>query len=109
MAWQPRRPSAEQQQERVARELRVSEAAISKWAARLRSGGLRALRARRHPGQPSRLTPTQWQQVATILRAGTLVAGFPTERWMLRRVAQVIMVRGYAAGTYNLTLTYRFP
>ncbi|WP_140798464.1 helix-turn-helix domain-containing protein [Myxococcus xanthus] len=73
MAWQARRLSAEQQQERgleaarllrhgfpqvrVARELGVSEAAVSKWAARLRSGGLRALRARRHPGRPSRFAP----------------------------------------------------
>ncbi|WP_141594699.1 MULTISPECIES: winged helix-turn-helix domain-containing protein [unclassified Myxococcus] len=109
MAWQPRRLSAEQQQERrleaarllrrgvpqvrVAREFGVSEAAVSKWAARLRSGGLRALRARRHPGRRSRLTPTQWQQVASTLRAGALVAGFPTERWTLRRVANVIQRR----------------
>ncbi|WP_140861421.1 helix-turn-helix domain-containing protein [Myxococcus xanthus] len=105
MAWQPRRLSAELQQERrleaarllrqgvpqvrVAREFGVSEATVSKWAARLRSGGLRALRARRHPGRPSRLTPTQSKQVAATLRAGALVAGFPTERWTLRRVARL--------------------
>ncbi|QQR43421.1 helix-turn-helix domain-containing protein [Myxococcus xanthus] len=65
MAWQPRHLSTEQKHERrieaarplrrgvpqarVARELGVSEAAVSKWAARLRLGGIRALRARRHP------------------------------------------------------------
>lgn len=109
MGWQPRRLTAEQQQERrleaarrlkqgatqasVARELGVSEAAVSKWAARLRAGGPRALRARRHPGRPSRLTRQQWRQLARVLRAGALAAGFDTERWTLRRVAHVIEQR----------------
>ncbi|ADO72747.1 winged helix-turn-helix domain-containing protein [Stigmatella aurantiaca] len=109
MAWQPQRLSAGQKQERrfeaarvlrrgvpqacIARELSVTEAAVSKWAARLRSGGLRALHAHRHLGCPPRLTATQRQQVAATLRAGALAAGFPTERWTLRRIAHVIQRR----------------
>lgn len=109
MAWQPRHLFSEQLEERrlagarllasgrsqveVARELGVSEAAVSKWAARLRSKGRAGLKRRSHPGSPPRLKEAQWQQLSGILRQGPKASGFLTERWSLKRIAHVVAER----------------
>lgn len=106
MAWRPRRLSAEQMEERrraavqmlrrgrsqaeVAREMGVSAAAVSLWNRGVRQRGLRGLKARPRSGRPSRLSPQQWREVRHILRRGAQRAGYGTERWTLRRVAQLI-------------------
>jgi transposase len=109
MAWQPKRWTARQLEERrlaagrllrrghysqaeVARRMGVSEAAVSQWAYRLdeAGGSTRGLKARRRTGRPSKLTPEEWQQVAGLVRAGARTCGFPTERWTLTRVAHLI-------------------
>jgi transposase len=63
------------------------------WARRLEAGGLRALRARKHPGRASRLSAQQWREVVQVLRRGASAQGYPTERWTLRRVADFIRRR----------------
>jgi transposase len=109
MAWQPKRWTVEQLEERrlaagrllrrgrlsqaeVARRVGVSEAAISQWAKRQREAGgsTRGLKARRRTGRPSKLSPEQWQQVAGLVKAGARTCGFPTERWTLLKVAHLI-------------------
>jgi len=109
MAWQPKRWTTRQLEERrlaagrllrqgrysqaeVARRMGVSEAAVSQWARRLddASGSTHGLKARRRTGRPSKLSPEEWQQVAGLVRAGARTCGFPTERWTLARVAQLI-------------------
>jgi|SRR5215217_87646 len=109
MAWQPKHWTSQQLEERrraagrllsqghlsqaeVARRMGVSEAAVSHWARRLdeAGGSIRGLRARARTGRPSRLSPEEWQQVVGLVRAGASTCGFPTERWTLKRVAQLI-------------------
>jgi putative transposase len=112
MAWHPRRLTAVQLEERrlaagrllrtgrlsqaeIARRLGVSPAAVSHWAQWLRDRprGLAGLRRRPRLGRPPRLTPAQWQEVLQTLAQGARAAGFDTERWTLRRIAQVVRRR----------------
>jgi transposase len=74
----------------VSRLVGVSPASISRWKKVLQEQGVEALRAKPHPGRPPRLTADQKQRLAEILRRGARAAGFPTDLWTLRRVAQVI-------------------
>jgi len=107
MAWEPVHLTREQMEERrragakllrtgglsqaeIARQLGVSRATVSDWAKRLASGGLRALRRRKAPGRPARMTRDEQTALRRVLRRGALAAGFPTDRWTLRRIAQVI-------------------
>jgi transposase len=107
MVWQPEHLTAGQREERrlaaarllrtgrlsqaeIAREMGVSEASVSRWKHRLQQTGARGLRQRQPPGRPSRLSPAQWRQLFRLLRRGALAAGFESERWTLRRIAQLI-------------------
>ena len=51
---------------------------------------LAGLRARPRTGRPSKLTQLQWKQLLGLLNKGAVAAGFPTERWTLKRVALLI-------------------
>src|ERR671934_1216672 len=107
MVWRPAHLTREQMEERrlaagrllrakrlsqaeIAREVGVSRASVTRWKQRLGCGGLRALRRRRAPGQPSRLTAAQWGRLGRVLDRGAVAAGFETEQWTLRRVAAVV-------------------
>lgn len=107
MAWEPPHLTREQMEERrragakllragrlsqaeIARQLSVSRATVSDWATRLASGGLRALHRRKAPGRPARLKAADQKELRRLLRRGALAAGFPTDRWTLRRIGQVI-------------------
>ena len=107
MDWKPPHLTREQMEERrragakqlragrlsqaeIARRLGVSRAAVSNWAKQLDKGGLRALWPRKASGRPARLTRADQQALRRTLRRGALTAGFPTDRWTLRRIAQVI-------------------
>jgi putative transposase len=74
----------------IARRLGVSRAAVSQWAARLDSGGLRALRNRAITGRPARLRAQDSKQLRRLLRRGAASAGFPTEQWTLSRIRRLI-------------------
>jgi len=107
MAWQPKDLTAAQREEsrlaasrllragqlsqaEIVRQMGVSEASVTRWKQRLAQHGVRGLRHRRPSGRPSRLTATQWRQLFRLLRRGAQAAGFETERWTLRRIAQVV-------------------
>ena len=77
-------------QAQIARQLAVSRASVSVWKAKLEAGGLRALWAHASTGRPSQLQPEQRRVLLAILRRGARAAGYPTERWTMRRVAEVI-------------------
>ena len=74
----------------IARHLGVSRAAVSQWAQRFKTGGIRRLRSRSSPGRPPRVQPNQRRRLLTILKRGAGAAGYPTERWTLDRIQQVI-------------------
>jgi putative transposase len=107
MEWKPSKLTREQLEERrleagrllkeghlsqsqIAARLGVSRTAVSQWAKRYRSGGLKRLRQRVVTGRPSKLTPAQKQTLKQRLRKGALTAGFPTDRWTLERIAALI-------------------
>jgi transposase len=74
----------------VARLVGASPSSVFRWKAAMDAGGRTALAAKPHPGRPARLSAPQKQTLLAILRQGPRAAGFSTELWTLRRVAQVI-------------------
>lgn len=107
MTWQPKELTREQMAERraegvqllqagemtqaqIARELGVSEAAVSRWKKKLAEGGPQALQARTASGRPPKLDEAARQALVEKLEAGAIAAGFPTEQWTQARVKQVI-------------------
>ena len=85
LLWAGRLSQAE-----IARRMGVSRATVTRWKKLLEQEGIRGLRARPHPGRPSKLSEEQWQHLLQILQRGAIAAGFPTERWTLQRIAEVI-------------------
>lgn len=107
MIWKPSHLTREQMEERrreggrllkagqltqaeIAQQLGVSQAAVSRWAKRLATGGMRGLRRRTSLGRPPKLTLSQQRELKRHLKRGALAAGFPTERWTLWRVQRLI-------------------
>jgi transposase len=75
----------------IARELGVSEAAVSQWKAQLTANGGRLPKARTATGRPAKLSqPQQRRALVRILKRGAREAGFPTERWTQQRIQTVI-------------------
>jgi transposase len=107
MTWQPAQFTRAQLEERrlaagrllragrrspaeIAREVGVHRSSVTRWKQQLAGGGLGALRRRRVPGRPSRLTAAAWRQLLRTLRRGAVAAGFDTGRWTSRRIAAVV-------------------
>lgn len=74
----------------IARQLGVSEAAVSQWQRQLNEGGLKALRSRRATGRPAKLSAAQLRKLVRLLKRGALANGFETERWTQGRIQQLI-------------------
>jgi transposase len=80
-------------QSQVARRFGVSRTTASRWNRALAGRGVEALRKRRAPGRPSRLTLEQFQGLAEVYRAGARAAGFDADRWTTQRFAEAIRAR----------------
>jgi transposase len=90
-----RRIAARQLQEgkgirEVARLVGASPSSVHQWKQALAEGGPEALKAKAHPGRPAKLRTEQKEELAQLLLEGPLAAGYPTDLWTLRRVAQII-------------------
>jgi transposase len=107
MTWSPKELTREQMAERraegvrlleageknqaeIARELGVSEAAVSTWNKVLREKGSQALELHKATGRPPKLDAAARKKLDDKLRQGAMAAGFPTEQWTQSRVRQVI-------------------
>ena len=77
-------------QAQIARQLGVSRASVSRWAATLAEQGRRGLQARPIPGRSPRLDEKAWARLGRLLDRGAMAAGFATERWTLERIAALI-------------------
>jgi len=78
-------------QRRIAEALGVTEGAVSQWVKRARAGGGGdALRHRRPPGRPARLTAEQRAQIPALLAQGAEAHGFIGQVWTTKRVAAVL-------------------
>lgn len=110
MTWKPSYLTREQMEERrleggrllkagklsqaeIARHLGVSRATVSDWAKTVEAKGMRGLRKRKAAGSQSKLNPMQKQKLKYMLDRGALANGFPTDRWTLERVRQLIQQR----------------
>ncbi len=80
-------------QSQIARKFAVSRTTASRWHRALSGRGVEALRKRRAPGRPSRLSADQLRGVAEVYHTGPRAAGMETDRWTTARFAQAIYAR----------------
>ena len=107
MTWIPTKLTREQMEERrleggrllkegkfsnaeIARQLGVTRGSVGAWAKAIKAGGLRRLRQRKSSGRRSKLTAEIRRKLKRLLDRGALAAGFPTDRWTLVRVSELI-------------------
>lgn len=76
----------------VARQLEVTRQTVAAWEQRLSEGGQQSLK-RGTLGRPRQLERVQERELAKILMAGALAAGYPTQLWTLPRIGKVITER----------------
>jgi len=77
----------------VARLVGADLSSVKRWKRAVAAGGLTALAAKPNRGRSPKLSPAQRQELAAIVRASPLAAGFRTDLWTCRRVAEVIRRR----------------
>ena len=77
-------------QSEIARQLGVSRASVSDWAKVVESQGVKGLKSKKARGVEAKLSQEQKQRLKKILEQGALRHGFPTNRWTLERIRQVI-------------------
>src|SRR5437763_10340000 len=80
-------------QSQVARKCGVSRTTASRWNRSLSGRGVEALKKRRAPGRPSRLTAEQLTVLKELYQAGPRAAGFDAERWTTARFADAIFAK----------------
>jgi transposase len=80
-------------QSQVARKFGVSRTTASRWNRAMTGKGVEALRKRRAPGRPCRLTADQLKVIAELYQGGPRAAGFETDRWTTARFADAIFAR----------------
>jgi transposase len=107
MTWRPTKLTREQMEERrleggrllkegelskaeIARQLGVTRGSVTVWAKAVEAGGLRRLQQRKSSGRKSKLTVEVKKKLKRLLDRGALVAGFPTDRWTLVRVSELL-------------------
>ena len=107
MTWKPSYLTREQLEERrkeggrllkagkvsqaeIARQLGVSRTTVSNWAKVIEAKGLRGLRRRISSGRESKLTAEHKKRLKRLLDRGTMASGYPTDRWTLVRVCELI-------------------
>jgi len=74
----------------VARWVGASKSSVSRWYQAYQKDGSKALRSKKIPGRPPKLSSVQKVKLERVLLAGPLVAGYRTDLWTLKRIAQVI-------------------
>ena len=68
----------------------ASTSSVSRWKQALATGGTDAMRAKPHPGRPSRLSAAQRRKLERLLAKGPLAAGYTNDLWTCPRVAELI-------------------
>ncbi len=74
----------------VVRALKVAPSSVGRWKAIVQRDGLNGLRTTPPAGRPRKLSKAEMRTLARILVKGALAAGFSSDLWTGRRVAQVI-------------------
>jgi transposase len=68
----------------------VHLSSVKRWKRAWKNGGVQALAAKPHPGPAPKLSTEQKTELVTLMKAGPLAAGYRTELWTCRRVAEVV-------------------
>lgn len=84
----------------VATSVGVGRSTVYGWLRAFLLAGAAGLRVQWKGGRPAKLTPTQRQRLATIVKAGPEAAGFPTGCWHALLIQHVIW--GEFGVTYNV-------
>lgn len=74
----------------VARCVGSSVSSVLRWQQSYQAEGPEGLRPRPASGRPPKLSEGQRRRLLDVLRRGPPAAGYPTELWTLKRVAEVI-------------------
>jgi transposase len=74
----------------VAHAVNASASSVHRWYQAYQRNGRAGLRPRPTPGRPSRLSASQCRRLLALLQRGPPAAGYPTELWTLKRMAEVI-------------------
>ena len=74
----------------IARQLGVPRGSVTAWAKVIEAGGIRRLRQRKSSGRRSKLITKIRKKLKRLLDRGAIAAGFPTDRWTLVRVSELI-------------------
>lgn len=74
----------------VARRIGCAASSVKRWRDAWRRGGKSALRVRKSPGRPAKLTASQKKRLVRLLTRGAMAQGYRTELWTTARVAEVI-------------------
>jgi transposase len=74
----------------VVRALNVSPSSVKRWKKTVQRKGLDGLPSKSPPGRPPRLSKRQRKTLVQILLRGALAAGFSSDLWTGKRLAQVI-------------------
>jgi len=107
MLWSMRPPGSPQQLEKrrryairllkagkslaaVARAMCASVSSVWEWWQAYRKHGSKGLRAKPTPGRPPGLSASQKKKLVQLLLRGPKAAGYKTELWTLKRIAQLI-------------------
>ena len=77
----------------VARLVGADLSSVKRWKRAVAAGGLTVLVAKPNRGRSPKLSPAQRLELAAIVRAGPIAAGFRTDLWTCKRVAEVIRQR----------------
>ena len=70
--------------------LEVSLASVQRWRKKVNEEGLHALARHAGTGRTPKLTPEQFEELKTLLSQGAIAAGYLTDRWTSRVVADLI-------------------
>jgi transposase len=71
----------------------VSRQSVMRWERRLKAGGLKHIARVGKRGRPAQLSEAQLAELARLLKAGSIAAGYANEMWTLARISALIQAR----------------
>jgi transposase len=77
----------------IARQFRVSRAAVCQWLTRAQKRGPSALKRRPRPGRPPKLLARQRRSLVRVLALGAPRAGYATQLWTAERIRRLVWER----------------
>lgn len=77
----------------VARTVGASKSSVSRWYQEYQKDGSKALCSKTIPGRPPKLSQSEKGTLKELLLSGPLAAGYRTDLWTLKRIAQTIHKR----------------